>query len=68
MNEIIQKFIGKECIISTINSESAPVQGTITEINGSWITVAQSGTGTEEMINIDYIVKIKEYPRKKKNK
>ena len=66
MNEIIQKFIGKECIISTINSESVSVQGTIEEINGGWITVTHDGT--EEMINVDYIVKIKEYPRKKKNK
>ena len=66
MNEIIQKFIGKECIISTINSESVSVQGTIEEINGGWITVTHDGT--EEMINVDYIVKIKGYPRKKKNK
>lgn len=67
MNEIIQRFIGKKCIISTINSESSHVVGTITESTGGWIIVSHDDT--EEMVNIDYIVNIKEYPQnKKKNK
>lgn len=64
MNEIIQRFIGKRCIISTIISESSSIVGTITESNDSWITVSYDDT--EEIVNIDYIVHIKEYPQKKK--
>lgn len=65
MIELIQKFIGKECLIYCINSETA-VEGTIQQLEGGWITVVNNDS--EEIINIDYIVRIREYPRSKNGK
>lgn len=65
MSELIQKFIGKECLIYCINSE-ATIEGTIQQLEGGWITVVNNDS--EEIINIDYIVRIREYPRSKNGK
>lgn len=64
MNELIKNYIGKECIISC-SFESGRV-GTITKVEDSWIEIET--TQGPEIINIDYIVKIKEYPRNKNGK
>ncbi|MCI5903592.1 MAG: hypothetical protein MRZ61_00440 [Oscillospiraceae bacterium] len=65
MNELIQKFIGKECLIYCINSETS-VEGVIQELKDGWITVVKEDS--EEIINTEYIVRIREYPRNKKGK
>lgn len=65
MNEFIQKFIGKECLIYCINSETS-VEGVIQELKDGWITVVKDDS--EEIINTEYIVRIREYPRNKKGK
>lgn len=63
MNEIIKNYLGKECIITTLSSTIA---GTIESIEDNWISV--QGKGGSEIINIDYISRIQEYPRKKNGK
>lgn len=67
MNEYIKKFIGKECIIYTIMSESGNIQGTINELNENWILITDL-TGNEQIVNAEYITRIREYPRDKKGK
>ncbi|MGN0642839.1 MAG: DUF6897 domain-containing protein [Huintestinicola sp.] len=67
MNEYIKKFIGKECIIYTIMSESGSIQGTINELNENWILITDP-TGNEQIVNAEYITRIREYPRDKKGK
>lgn len=66
MNELIQKFIGKECIIYTMNSESESVCGTISELKDGWLFV--SSETESQIVNIEYVVRIREYPRNKKGK
>lgn len=66
MNELIQKFIGKECIIYTMNSESESVVGTINELKDGWLFVSKETE--EQIVNIEYVVRIREYPRNKKGK
>lgn len=63
MTELAKRFIGKECVISTFNSQ---VVGVIKEVTDGAVLVENNET--PEIINIDYIVKIKEYPRNKKGK
>lgn len=65
MRELIQRFIGKECLIYCIDLGAA-VEGTIQQLEGGWITVVNNDS--EEIINIDYIVRIREYPRSKNGK
>lgn len=63
MFELAQKFIDKECIIYTFNSQ---VTGVIKEVNQGGIFVENGNT--TEALNFDYIVRIREYPRNKNGK
>ena len=65
MKELAQKFIGKECIIYTFNSQQ--LDGTVTEVtNGALVLVRKDGG--EEAVNLDFVFRIREYPRKKNGK
>lgn len=48
----------KKCTISTIGAIHSAVQGVITEVSGKWVSICHGET--EEIINIDHIVNIKE--------
>lgn len=63
MFELAQKFINKECIIYTFNSQ---LTGTIKEVNEGGILIEKSGT--LEAVNFDFIVRIREYPKNKNGK
>ena len=63
MFELAQKFINKECIIYTFNSQ---ITGTIKEVNEGGILIEKSGT--LESVNFDFIVRIREYPKNKNGK
>ncbi len=63
MFELAQKFLGKECILYTFNTQ---IVGTIKEVNEGGVLIEKSGT--EEAVNFDFIVRIREYPRRKNGK
>ena len=63
MFELAQKFINKECIIYTFNSQ---IIGTINEVNEGGILIEKSGI--LEAVNFDFIVRIREYPKNKNGK
>lgn len=63
MTELAKRFIGKECVISTFNSQ---VVGVVKEVTDGAVLIENNEN--PEIINIDYIVKIKEYPRNKNGK
>ena len=63
MEELARGFIGKGCIVYTFNSQEP---GIIKEVSDGAILLVNYGTA--QIINIDFIIKIKEYPvSKKKN-
>ena len=64
MYELAQKFIGKECLIYTFNSSQ--LTGVIKEVNAGGILIENGDT--LEAVNFDFIVRIREYPRKKNGK
>ncbi len=64
MYELAQKFIGKECLIYTFNSSQ--LTGVIKEVNEGAILI-ENGDNLEA-VNFDFIVRIREYPRKKNGK
>lgn len=64
MYELAQKFIGKECLIYTFNSSQ--LTGVIKEVNEGGILLENEDT--LEAVNFDFIVRIREYPRKKNGK
>lgn len=65
MTEMINKFIGKECLIYTCTSGST-VTGTIRSYNDGWIEIEQNGQC--DIMNCEYITRIREYPRNKNGK
>jgi len=54
MNELIQRFLGKNCEIY-LNSGSA-VEGTIEMLEGNWISVRTKKN--VQLINLDYICRL----------
>ena len=63
MFELAQKFLNKEVIIYTFNTQFT---GTIKEVNEGGILIEKSGT--LEAVNFDFIVRIREYPKNKNGK
>ena len=64
MLELAKNFIDKECIIYTFNGSS--IQGTIKEISKNSLLLETGNT--VEAVNLDFVVRIREYPRKKNGK
>ena len=64
MRELAQQFIGEECIIYTITSNDGSVQGVIKEINDGGMIIERN-SGEREIVNLDFVTRIREYPRKK---
>ena len=61
MNETLQRYVGKECIITT-NLGSA-FTGSVEAIEDNWLILCDG-----DMVNIDYVSRIREHPRNKKGK
>lgn len=67
MEALAKQFIGKECIIYTINSNDGSVQGTIKEVHEGGMLL-EDAQGQLQAVNLEYVTRIREYPRNKKGK
>lgn len=67
MKELAEQFIGKECIIYTLNSNFENVLGIIKEVSDGGMLI-EDKTGVQEILNLDFVTRIREYPRKKNRK
>lgn len=66
MKELAEKFIGKECLVYTIASNSESVNGVITEVTDNGILIDYKGNLTA--VNLEYVTRIREWPRTAKGK
>lgn len=66
MRELAKRFIGKECLVYTMASESTAVKGTVTEVSDSGLLVENDGH--VQAVNLEYVVRIQEWPRNAKGK
>lgn len=64
MTELAKRFIDKECLIYTFNGNQ--FSGILKEVTDGAILVEHNGT--VEAVNIDFVMRIREYPRNKKGK
>ena len=64
MKELAKRFIGEACIIYTITSNDSSIQGIIKEIDDGGMLIERN-TGEKEIVNLDFVTRIREYPRKK---
>ena len=62
-NEMLYEFIGQECIVYL---PSGQVAGTIESVQDGWLRI-KTGTDTD-LINLEYVSRIRKYPRKKNGK
>ena len=67
MKELAKQFIGEECIIYTITSIEGSIQGVIKEIDDGGMVIERN-TGEREIVNLDFVTRIRQYPRKKNGK
>lgn len=63
MLELAKRFIGHECIIYTFSSQ---LSGIIKDVTDGAILIENGGA--PEVINLDFVVRIREYPKKKNGK
>lgn len=67
MKELARQFIGEECIIYTITSNDGSLQGVIKEIDDGGMVIERN-SGEREIINLDFVTRIRQYPKKKNGK
>lgn len=67
MEALAKQFIGKECIIYTITSNDGSIQGVIKEVSGGGMVI-EDAQGQLQAVNLEYVTRIREYPRTKKGK
>ena len=65
MKEHAKRFIDKECVISSFDGNHQ-YEGIIKEVTDGAILVERDGK--TEAINLDFVIRIREYPRNKKGK
>ena len=67
MEALAKQFTGKECIIYTINSNDGSIAGIIREVSGGGLLL-EDAQGQLQAVNLEYVTRIREYPRKGKKK
>ncbi len=63
MLKLAENFVGKRCVVYTFNNQ---IVGTVKEIGENGILLEENEN--LQIINPDYIVRIREYPKNKKGK
>ena len=65
MKELAKRFIDKECVISSFDGNHQ-YEGIIKEVTDGALLVEKNGS--VEALNLDFVIRIREYPRNKKGK
>ena len=65
MKELAKRFIDKECLITAFDSNHQ-FEGVIKDVSDNAILVEKKES--VEAINLDFVIRIREYPRNKKGK
>ena len=68
MDEMIKQFIGKDVLIYTINDSSALIEGGVEAVNDGWVTLKGFESGETQLVNVEYITRVREYPKDKNGK
>ncbi len=65
--EMMKRFIDKEVIITTLHNDYSMLEGFVREVNENWLVIETANKGLD-MVNIEYIIRIREYPKKANGK
>ena len=67
MKELALFMDAADTEIYTITSESGSIQGVLKEVEDGGLVIEKT-TGETEIVNLDFVTRIREYPRKKNGK
>ncbi len=62
-----KQFINKECIIYTLVANDGSIQGVIREVGDGGVLL-EDKRGQKQLINLEYVTRIREFPRNKDGK
>lgn len=65
MSHIVEKFIGKDCLINLGSGSTA--DGIVKSVTDGWVEL-EGKDGNLQAVNVDYISRIREYPKNKNGK
>lgn len=69
IEQALQRFLNEECLVyvtyATMNGSI--LEGVITEIGDGWLRMTDKAE-TESIINLDNVIRVREYPRNKNGK
>ena len=61
MNEVFKDFIGKECVITTMYSNTT---GVVESVDGNWVSIRPRNQGAvTEILNADHVSRIRLHSR-----
>lgn len=63
MEEMAKRFIGRECLIYTLNSQ---ITGTIADVQDGALLLDNGKE--QEIVNLEYVLRIRDYPKNKNGK
>ncbi len=64
MQTLAQRFIGKDVLLNTVGSGSC--DGIVKEVVDNAVVLEKNGEQT--VVNLDYVIRMREYPKNKKGK
>ena len=64
MIELAKKFVGKECLIYSFDNNQ--IEGVIREVSDGALLIEKNGE--PEAINLNFVIRIREYPKNKNGK
>ena len=67
MSGIVKEYIGKDCIIYTLQGAAA-IDGVVEDVSDGWITVRGFESKELQAVNLEYVTRIREYPKDKNGK
>lgn len=66
MRESAKQFIGKDCIVYTVSGSDGTIKGTVKEVTGDGMIIERADG--KEAVNLEYVTRIREWPRNAKGK
>ena len=64
MNQLAQRYIGKDVLLDTVASGN--YDGVVKEVVGNALVLEKNGE--ETVVNLDYVIRLREYPKNKRGK
>lgn len=66
MNELVKEYIGKDVILTTVDGTAA--DGVLESVSDEWAMVKSFKGEKNIAVNLNFVTRVREYPKNKKGK